>query len=267
MALPPPSETSTCLVTGASAGIGSDLARGLARRGHGVTLIARREERLKELAAEIERDHGVNAGYVAADLADAAQRAHVVETIADRGLQVEVVANNAGFGTTGSFHKLDLARELEMVRLNIEAVVDLTGRYLPQMVERGRGAVLNIASSAAFQPMPYDAVYAASKAFVLSFSEAVHVEVKSSGVTVTAVCPGPVRTEFAQIAGTEEELRRFAPLAMSGARCAEISLKALEQGKRAVIPGLPMKLAIYPSRPLPTSIKLPFAKTFFKSHA
>lgn len=267
MALPPPSSSSTALVTGASAGIGTELARGLARRGHGVTLVARREERLRALAAELDHDCGVQAGYVVADLADPAEWQRLNETIAERGLQVEILVNNAGFGTVGPFHKSDLERELEEVRLNCEAVVALTGIYLPKMVERGRGAILNVASSAAFQPQPYNSVYAATKAFALSFSEAIHAELDGTGVTLTAVCPGPVHTEFSEVAGLERDMERVKVVTISAADCAEAALTALEQGKRAVIPGVATRIAVLGSRPLPTSFKLPVMKRIFGRHA
>ena len=168
MALPPHSEDSTALVTGASSGIGASIARELAERGHGLTLVARREERLRELAGELFDTHGVRTEVIGADLADASSRDALEARIAELGLDVEILVNNAGFGGFGSFAEQDRERELEMVRLNIEAVVDLEGRYLPTMVERGRGAVINIASTASFQPLPDNATYAATKAFVLS---------------------------------------------------------------------------------------------------
>src|SRR5512132_576744 len=164
MALPPASADSTCLVTGASSGIGADIARSLARRGHGATLVARRTERLDELAEELRSRHGVRAEVLACDLADSAAREDLARQIDDLGLTVEVVVNNAGFGSGGLFQRLDQERELEMVRLNVETVVALCGRYVPLMVARGRGALLNVASTAAFQPLPRQATYSASKA-------------------------------------------------------------------------------------------------------
>ena len=162
MALPPPSETSTCLVTGASSGIGADIARELAKRGHGVTLVARREERLRDLAKELEV-YGVRAEVVACDVTDPDARERMAEEIAERGLDVEVLVNNAGFGSGGLFWELDIEAEVRMVRTNCEAIVALCGRYVPEMVKRGRGAILNVASSAGFQPLPRQATYSASK--------------------------------------------------------------------------------------------------------
>ena len=181
MALPPPAESSTALITGASSGIGAAIARALAGRGHGVTLVARREERLRELADELAGAHGIRAEAIGCDLGDPAARDALASEIEARELDVEILVNNAGFGGFGSFVKLGRERQLDMVRLNVEAIVDLMGRYLPAMKERGSGAVINIASVAAFQPLPDNATYAATKAFVLSLGEATHTELKGEG--------------------------------------------------------------------------------------
>src|SRR6478672_11173453 len=201
MALPPVRPGATCLITGASSGIGAELARGLADRGHGVTLVARREDRLRELAGEITEAYGVRAEVVAADVSTADGRAGLLAAVESLGLDVEVLVNNAGFGSGGPFTELDGEREAEMVRTNVEAVVALSSAYLPAMTARGRGAVLNVASLIAFQPVPFQATYGASKAFVLSFTDALHEELRGTGVTATAVCPGPVRTEFGEMGG------------------------------------------------------------------
>jgi uncharacterized protein len=238
MALPQPREASTALITGASSGIGAAIAAQLAERGHGLTLVARREEMLTELATRLHDRHGVRVGVIACDLGDPAERDRMVEKLAELGLDVEILVNNAGFGYAGKFVDADRERQVEMVRVNCETVVDLSGRYLPAMVGRRQGAVINIASTAAFQPMAGSATYAASKAFVLSFSEAVHQEAKGSGVTVTAICPGPVRTEFTQAAGMEgadEGAPSF--IWMSAKDLAKQAVNAAEAGKRAVVPG------------------------------
>ena len=179
-------------ITGASSGIGTEFARQLAARGHGVFLVARREDRLRELASEIERDHGVRAEFAACDLGDAADRRNLPGLVARRELDVAVLVNNAGFTTVGDVHR-NPDRQLGMIHVNVEALVDLTTQWLPGMVDRGAGAVINVASTTSFQPIPVQAVYAATKAFVLSFSEAVSAEVRGTGVTVTALCPGPGR--------------------------------------------------------------------------
>jgi len=184
------------LVTGASSGIGAALARRLARDGHHLGLVARRVERLEALAAELRDRHRVEAHVLAADLVRAGAVRALADDVARRGLVVDWLVNNAGFGTLGRFHELPLARELEEIRLNVEALVELTGRFLPGMVARGRGAVVNVSSVGGFVPSPYMATYTATKAFVLSFSEALAAELESTGVRVLCVCPGFTRTEF-----------------------------------------------------------------------
>jgi uncharacterized protein len=237
MALPPPDADSTCLVTGASSGIGADIARALVARGHGVTIVARRTERLEKLAAELRDRKGVRVETVACDLGDADARQRMRAEVEERGLTVEVLVNNAGFGSAGRFDRLDLERELEMVRLNAEAVVDLCGRYVPAMVQRGRGAVLNVASTAAFQPLPRQATYSASKAFVLTFTDALHEDLAGTGVAATTLCPGPVKTEFLSTAGLDwEGLPDF--IWSESAVVAEAGVQGLEKGRRVVVPGV-----------------------------
>jgi uncharacterized protein len=236
MPLPPPDPGSTCLITGASSGIGADIARALAARGHGVALAARRAERLEQLADELRDRNGVRVETFGCDLGDAGARQSMRAEVDERGLRVEVLVNNAGFGSAGRFQRLDLERELEMVHLNVEAVVDLCGRYVPELVRRGRGAVLNVASTAAFQPLPRQATYAASKAFVLSFTDALHEDLAGTGVTATTLCPGPVKTEFMAEAGIDwEGLPGF--IWSDSADVAEAGVKGLERGSRLVVPG------------------------------
>ena len=238
MALPPPDPGSTCLVTGASSGIGAEIARALARRGHGVTLVARREDRLRELAAELADTDGVRAETLGCDLGDQGARTRMLARLAEHGLAVEVLVNNAGFGTSGPFAELDHDREVELVRLNMEAVVALCGRFVPEMVQRRRGAVLNVASTAAFQPLPRNATYAASKAFVLSFTDALHAELKGAGVTATSLCPGPVRTEFVEVAGMDDAADVAPSFVWTRPEfVAEEGVKGLESGRRVVVPG------------------------------
>ena len=238
MALPPPSKDSAALVTGASSGIGADIARSLARRGHSVVLVARRTDRLKELARELGDRHGVRAETIACDLSDAEARAAMVESIKKLGLTIDVLVNNAGFGSGGLFQSLDQERELQMVRLNVDAVVDLCGRYVPEMVKAGRGAVLNVASTASFQPLPKQATYAATKAFVTNFTDAVHADLRGTGVTATCLCPGPVKTEFPESAGIDEAADGLPGVFWTDSdEVAEDAVKGLERGKRLVIPG------------------------------
>ena len=184
------------LITGASAGIGAEFARQCARRGEEIVLVARRRDRLDALAAEIG-----NAHVIVADLAEPGAATRVVGEVVSRGMWVSTLINNAGFGLAGRFDELPLERQLEMIDLNIRALTDLSFIVINDMVLKGGGAILNVASTAAFQPGPGMAVYFATKAYVLSFTEALHEEWKSRGIRVTALCPGPTATEFGSVAG------------------------------------------------------------------
>jgi len=240
MTLPTPGPDRTALITGASAGIGVELARELARRGHGVTLVARRADRLQALADELAASGAVRAEVIAADLVDVDARSALADTVAGRGLVVDVLVNNAGFSTIGPVHQSDPAREVAMIRTDVEAVAHLCSTFVPGMVERGRGAVLNVASTAAFQPLPGQAGYGGCKAFVLSYSRAMAQELRGKGVTVTALCPGPVETEFAAAAGivpgeAADALPRF--MWVSAADVAQQAVAAVDKGRDVVIPG------------------------------
>jgi short-subunit dehydrogenase len=260
VALPPPSPASTCLVTGASSGIGADIARELAKRGHGVTLVARREDRLKQLATELEST-GVRVEVIASDVADPDGRAAMIDTINRRGLDVEVLINNAGYGSGGAFAELDAESEVAMVRINCEAVVALTRHYLPGMIERGRGAVLNVGSTAGEQPLPRQATYSASKAFVNTFSDALHSEMHGTGVTVTSLRPGPVKTEFGDIAGISDELFSAPDFTIKSSEdVAAAAVEGLEKGKRTVAPGIAAKAATIGGRVTPRTVLLPLLR-------
>jgi short-subunit dehydrogenase len=261
MALPSPDPGSTCLVTGASSGIGAEIARGLARRGHGVTLAARREERLRELADELIDEHGVQADTISTDVSDPGSRDALRDELRERELAVEVLVNNAGYGSGGAFVELDGDSEAAMVRTNVEAVVSLTSAFMPEMVDRRRGAVLNVASLIAFQPVPFQATYGATKAAVLSFTDALHEELRGTGVTVTAVCPGPVRTEFGEaggFGGADDRIPSF--LWLSAEKVAEDALAGLERGDRMVVPGPINQIAALYGQHLPRSVLLPLVR-------
>lgn len=245
MALPAPAPDRTCLITGASAGIGTEFARQLAAKGYGLTLVARREDRLKSLAEELSAAHGIRAEYVAADLTDEASPAKIVAAMDERGLSVDVLINNAGFSTLGPVSQSDPAREVAMIRTDVEAVVHLCSVFVPGMVERGRGAVLNVASTASYQPMPGQAGYAASKAFVRSYTHALRAELSGSGVTAAVLCPGPVETEFGEVAGFSEEDALSAMPKMfwvAAAQVAKAGLDGLAANRAVVIPGLPNRI-------------------------
>jgi short-subunit dehydrogenase len=260
MALPTPKEKTTAVITGASSGIGADIARELARRGHGVTLVARREDRLKALAGELAAAHGVRAEVVVADLTDADSRAELPSQLEARGLTSDILVNNAGFTTMGPVHRADRAAELALVRTNVEAVVDLCTLFVPGMVTRHRGAVLNTASTAAFQPLPGQAGYGASKAFVLSYSRALGAELRGKGVTVTTLCPGPVETGFAEAAGmTDDEAGEALPKIMwlPSAEVARAAVDGLDAGRAVVIPGAANRAAASLAHLAPKSWILP----------
>jgi short-subunit dehydrogenase len=270
VSLPKPSQSSTALVTGASAGIGGAIAHELAARGHGVVLVARRQDRLEALAEELSGQHGVRAEAIACDLAKDRDRNRLPAQVSELGLEVDVLINNAGFATGGPFHAADPKKEIQQVRLDVEAVVALTSAFLPAMVERRRGAILNVASVAGFQPMPYAAGYSAAKAYVLRFSEAIHQEVRSLGVTVTAVAPPPVETEFWQEAGWEAKGGRSFEQATPGVArlkpedVARAAVKGLEAGDRVVTPGLAVKLATQAAQYIPHFVKLPALEWYMR---
>jgi short-subunit dehydrogenase len=265
VALPAPSPNSTALITGASSGIGAEIARELAARGHGVTLVARREERLSELASELSSKHGVRAEKLASDLTDPQARDALATRIHELGLEVGVVVNNAGFGGGGRLARADRQYLVQMVRLNCEALVDLQSRHLPEMIERGAGAVLNIASTAAFQPMPGTAVYGATKAFVLSLSEAAHAELKGTGVSVTAVCPGPVKTEFIEAAGLDDAAESLPGVFWTPVdTVAREAVEGAAKGKRVVVPGVLNRAGAITGQHAPRALALPLVKRIWR---
>jgi short-subunit dehydrogenase len=262
MSLPPPSLEATVLITGASSGIGAELARQLGARGYNVTLVARRQDRLAELAELLRARHGVVAEVHTCDLADASARGELIAAVAAGEHHVAGLCNNAGFGSFGQFWELPYDRELREVRLNIEALHELTGHFLPKMVERGAGAVLNTSSLASFQPQPLNATYAATKAFVTSFSEALHAELAGTGVSCTALCPGPVRTEFAAVAGISHLDGSGGPLIWATAQdCARVGIEGMIKGRRIVMPRLPDQVIASAGRFAPRSVLLPIMRT------
>jgi short-subunit dehydrogenase len=241
MSLPAPASGRTALVTGASSGIGAEIARHLAARGHGLALVARREGPLRELADELTSGTGgIRVEVVPADLTDETSRAEIGRELAGRGLEVDVLVNNAGLSTMGPVHRAERDRELAMIRTDVEAVVDLCTTFLPGMVERGAGAVLNVASTAAFQPLPGQAGYSASKAFVLAYGHALRGELSGTGVSVTTLCPGPVETAIAEAAGiSDEEAAKAMPKFMwlSATEVARQAVDGMAHGRSVVIPG------------------------------
>lgn len=235
------------LVTGASAGIGAELARLLAVD-HDLVLTARRGEQLQTLAEELTGRHGTMCHVFPADLADPGAPRTLFDVVTAAGLTVDVLVNNAGFGDLGPFAKADLAKTLRMIQVNITALTELTGLFLPGMLARQRGRILNVGSVAGFQPGPFMAVYYATKAYANSFSEALHSELRGSGVTVTVLCPGPVATEFLAAAGMESGRGFSAGQAMSARGVAEAGLRAMHTGRRMVVPGWRNRLLLFLER-------------------
>jgi short-subunit dehydrogenase len=256
MPLPSPGPGHAAVVTGASSGIGKAIACELHKRGHQVVLVARSADKLSELATDL----GERAHVLTADLADRTARATLLDGVAALGLVPDVLINNAGFSTLGAVAQADAEAELRMVEVDVAAVVDLTTRFLPGMVERGAGALLNVASTAAFQPLPGQAGYAAGKAFVLSYTQSLAGELRGTGVSATALCPGPVDTGFGEAAGfTKEEADNALPSFMwvSVTEVAKAAVDGLAAGRLVVIPGAANRVAAAFAQVTPRSLLVP----------
>jgi len=246
----------TALITGASAGIGEEFARQLAGRGYDLILVARRRDRLERLAEQLPTTTHV----VECDLAtDAASLSGKVEEL---GVDVDLLVNNAGFGLRGRFLELDAEREAEMVRVNCEAVVVLTHAFVPPMVERNRGGVITVASTAGMQPLPYELTYAATKAFAISFMEALWTELRGTGVKTTVVNPGPVKTEWQSVAGYDDDTP-IPPGMISAEQCVTDALRAYDSGKRSTITGRFMPWFMRASH-APKGVKLRVAERIYR---
>ena len=262
MTLPAPGPDRACLVTGASSGIGADIARELAARGHQVVLVARSEVPLRRLADEI-GSTSAPAHVLPTDLSDPAARAALLERVAELGLTVDVLVNNAGYSTLGKVVDADPDAERAMVEVDVLAVQDLCTRVLPGMVERGRGAVLNVASTAAFQPLPGQASYAAAKSFVLSYTLSLAGELSGTGVTATCLCPGPVKTGFADRAGFHpDDFDSALPKVMwvTSEEVARYAVQQLDKGSLIAIPGLANRLGAQLSQVAPRRVLLEILK-------
>lgn len=246
----PMSQAPLGLITGASSGIGWQLAKVLAADGYDLVLVARREDALQRLARQLEQSHGISAHVKSLDLAatDAAKR--LVDWLNHQELQVDLLVNNAGFGARGRVVDLADARQRAMMQLNMITLFELTRILVPEMVGRGRGGVINVASTAAFQPGPFMAVYYATKAFVLSFSEALGEELVGTGVRVTCLAPGPVATGFGSEAGVEDTLL-FRSRVLEAKTVAEAAYRAHRRGRSLVVPGFRNKLGVLAIRLMP----------------
>ena len=246
----------TALVTGASSGIGEQFARQLSACGREVILVARRADRLESIAGELPG----TAHVVAHDLA--ADAAALKPKVDELGVDVDLLVNNAGFGTYGRFTDIDAARDAEQIRLNCEAVVTLSHAFVPGMLERGRGGVITVASTAGLQPLPYEPVYSASKAFALHFSEALGEELRGTGVRTMAVNPGPVPTEWQGVAGHDSA--GIVPGVIGPEQVAAESLDAWDRGKRSLIPGRKMRWFMRVTRPGTRGLKLRVAERMYR---
>lgn len=241
------------LITGASGGIGEEFARQLARAGHNLFLVARSEDKLKALCEELKAKHKIEADFFALDLGERDADKKLFDETTRRNVEVDCLINNAGFGSMGYFDELDLQRELEMIDLNVRSLVALTHRYLQPMVERKSGAILNVASTAAFQPVPFMATYAATKAFVLSFSEALAEEYRPHNIKVMAFCPGGTKTNFFEAAKMERPIMRTV---QTPEEVVKIALNGLKKGKSHIISGWVNYITAESQRLVPRSLSL-----------
>ena len=253
----------TTLITGASSGIGLAFARKLAQRGRNVLLVARSEDKLIALCNELGRLSGVRAQYVAMDLSEPDAPARLFEETKTRGLEIDMLINNAGFGSMGDFSNLELAHELEMIDLNVKSLVELTNRFLPPMRERRQGVIINVASTAGFQAVPFMATYAATKAFVLSFSEALWEENRPYRVHVLALCPGVTDTNFFEAAKIGRPPMRTIQTAEE---VVDAALRGLKRRKSTVISGWANWLTVESERFVPRSWVTKVAAKALRSH-
>jgi len=247
-------QAGSALITGASSGIGLDLARLFARDRHDVVLVARSEGKLRQLADELKREHGIAAEVVVADLSQPNAARDVWSTVVEKGIAIDTLVNNAGYGLTGPFIENDVKTELDMIQVNVVALTELTKLVLPSMVARKSGRILNLASTAGFQAGPLMAVYYATKAYVLSFSEAIADELRNSGVTVTTLCPGPTDTGFANVSKMTQSRLFTMSRPMTSEDVARIGYEAMKKGKGLVITGMRNKLLVQSNRVTPRRI-------------
>ena len=250
----------TALITGASGGIGYDLAKEFASNGYHVVLVARSKEKLEQLAQALAAKYSVKATVIAQDLGAIGAPQEIFNQLEKAGITVDALINNAGFASYGFFHELDTQKELDMIQLNVMALVHLTRLFLPGMVQRKNGKILNVASTAAFQPGPLMAVYYATKAFVLSFSEAIANELEGTGVTVTALCPGPTESGF-QARAAMQDSKLVQSGMMDSMTVAKAGYEGLTQGKTVVIPGLFNKIGALAPRFTPRKLTARVVRT------
>lgn len=245
-----PTAHPTALITGASSGIGAAMAEVFAQHGYDLVLVARDERRLGDLATKLRAEHQATLHIIAKDLALEAAAAQVHDEILSRSVEIDVLVNNAGMIVYGEFSTTDLAQELQMIRVNLMALTQLTKLFLPHMIRRGKGRILNLGSTGSFAPSPLNAVYSATKAYVLSFSEAIAEELDGTGITVTALCPGPTRSELQRRAGMED-VRLLQRGVMDAMAVAAAGYRAMMAGRRVEVPGMFNRLQTTFARFLP----------------
>ncbi|MGW6725512.1 SDR family NAD(P)-dependent oxidoreductase [Nocardia sp. NPDC055029] len=263
MSLPTPTSSTRAVITGASSGIGAALAEGLAQRGYSLILVARREDRLRELADRLDSRYGIESEIRTVDLAARGERAKLCDELAGR--DIAVLCNNAGFATYGELAAADPARERRQVELNTVAVHDLTLAVLPGMVARRAGAILITGSTAGNQPGPNNATYAASKAFANTLAESLHGELAGSGVQCTLLAPGPVRTEYAEVAEVPELDRLVpGPLWVSAEQAAAQAIAGMDAGRRRVVPGLFAKVQTVGGQYTPRALVGPLLRAVYR---
>lgn len=256
----------TALITGASSGIGEEFAKQLAAKKTDLILVARSQDKLEELASKLQQQHSINAEVIVQDLTAPAAGKTVFESLQQRGLTVDLLFNNAGFGDYGEFSDRDLSKQLAMIQLNVMVLTELTGLFLPLMKQRGHGAIINLSSIAGFQPLPYMSVYAASKAFILSFTEALWAENKNTGVRILAVCPGPTESDFVNRADFPDSMAETQSSAMTPTKdvVAE-ALKALDKKQSNIVTGgLPNQIIVNLPRFLPRDLLVNGVEKQFK---
>lgn len=244
----------TVLITGASSGIGFELSKIFAKKGYNLVLVSQNEHKLEKAASEIQlQNHNVQISIISKDLSDPSSPEEIFEQLKQKKIQVDILVNNAGFNVYGSFHEVNLENILDLISVNLLALTKLTHIFMKGMVERGYGRILNLGSTGSFQPVPINTVYCATKAYVLSFSEGIADELKGTGVTVTALCPGPTQTNFAKRADIEE-VKLFNMMTMDAKRVTEEGYKALMKEKIIKIPGLVNSLLVFLVRFMPRGL-------------
>jgi short-subunit dehydrogenase len=256
----PTDQRTTALITGASVGIGYELAKEFAAHGHDLILVARARDRLEALAGQVEGKHGITATVLVFDLADPSAPQGIFDSVNEQGLTVDILVNNAGFGLGGAFADTDLDRELAMIQVNVASLVQLTKLFMQPMLKRKKGRILNVGSTAGFQPGPLMSIYYATKAFILSFSQAIDEELRNTGVTVTCLCPGSTDTEFAERAGiSNTNLFRITGVD-DPAWVARYGYAATMRGQRLAIPGLKHKTMVQLERFVPRALVTTLAR-------